>query len=110
MFPVRLFSRWFRWRRQPALDHLHFVIYTRRGCHLCQLAWRQLQAAQRRHRFTLEATDVDDDPELAAKYGGFVPVITVNGKLRFRGAVNPALLARLLHAEKEKAARVMHHA
>jgi hypothetical protein len=26
----------------------------------------------------------------------------VNGKIRFRGGINPILLDRLLHAEKEK--------
>jgi hypothetical protein len=28
-----------------------------------------------------------------------VPVVTVNGKVRFRGVVNPHLLKRLLRAE-----------
>jgi hypothetical protein len=28
-----------------------------------------------------------------------VPVVAVNGKVRFRGVVNPALLERLLRAE-----------
>jgi hypothetical protein len=39
--------------------------------------------------------DVDDDPELASQYGESVPVVTVNGKIRFRGRVNPVLLERL---------------
>jgi hypothetical protein len=41
--------------------------------------------------------DVEGDPELAARYGDSVPVVTVNGKVRFRGRVNDVLLRRLLH-------------
>ena len=87
------------WWRRPRLGHLHVVVYTRRGCHLCDVAWRQLRRAQRRHGFRLEAVDVDTDPELAARHGTSVPVVTVNGRVRFRGAVNPVLLARLLRGE-----------
>lgn len=84
------------WWRRGRLDHLHFVVYTRRGCHLCEVAWEQLRRARRRHGFRLEAVDVDTDPDLAARYGSCVPVVTVDGRVRFRGRVNPVLLRRLL--------------
>jgi glutaredoxin len=74
-------------------------LYTRRGCHLCATAWECLRRAQRRRRFTLTVVDVDTDPDLVARYGDCVPVVTVNDKVRFRGVVNPVLLARLLDAE-----------
>ena len=48
--------------------------------------------------FTLEKIDVDADPELAARYGGCVPVVLINGQVRFRGRVNKALLERILDA------------
>jgi glutaredoxin len=71
-------------------------LYTRRGCHLCDEAWEKLERARERHGFALEAIDVDSDAELAAKYGMEVPVVTVNGTVRFRGGVNAVLLERLL--------------
>jgi hypothetical protein len=77
---------------------LHFVLYTRTGCHLCEVAWRELSTAQERYQFVLEKKDVDSDPELAARFGDCIPVVTVNGKVRFRGAVNPVLLRRLLQS------------
>ncbi|HZT80920.1 MAG TPA: glutaredoxin family protein [Gemmataceae bacterium] len=92
---------WLFGRRR--LAHLHFVMYTRRGCHLCDAAWGLLRAEQRRHGFTLRAADVDADRELAARHGDMVPVVTVNGKVRFRGGVNRVLLARLLRAEAARA-------
>jgi glutaredoxin len=79
-----------------ALPHWRVVFYTRRGCHLCDDAWALLQRAQRRHGFVLEAADVDADPALRERFGLTVPVVEVNGKVRFRGRVSPVLLDRLL--------------
>jgi hypothetical protein len=89
------------WTRRPAarLEHLNFRILTRQGCHLCEVAWAQLVKEQQRCGFALEAVDVDTDQELTTLYGHEVPVVTVNGKVRFRGVVNPVLLTRLLRAE-----------
>jgi glutaredoxin len=75
------------------------LIYTRRGCHLCEEACKDLERQQTRYRYTLEIRDVDTDPALAAAHGEWVPVVLVNGKVRFRGRVNPVLLERLLCAE-----------
>jgi glutaredoxin len=87
-------------RRRSGPDlHLHFVMYSRAGCHLCEEAWALLQTEQRRYRFGLERVDVDADPALAQRHGETVPVIMVNGKERFRGCVNPVLLRRFLEAE-----------
>src|SRR5262245_43421766 len=100
-----MFSWLWRWRRRRAhapLRHPQFIVYTRRGCHLCEHAWGQLEAARRRHGFSLAAVDVDTDPELAGRYGGQVPVVVLDGKVRFRGCVNPVLLARLLRAEASR--------
>jgi glutaredoxin len=84
------------------LDHLQVVFYTRRGCHLCETAWEHLRHAQRQFHFGLSAVDVDTDPELARLHGEQVPVVTVNGRVRFRGGVNRALLMRLLRAEAKR--------
>jgi ABC-type hemin transport system ATPase subunit len=83
----------------PPLDHVHVVLYTRQGCHLCEHASQVLHQARQRLRFSLSVVDVDGSLDLAARYGDCVPVVTVNGKVRFRGAVNRVLLARLLRAE-----------
>jgi glutaredoxin len=79
--------------------HLKLIMYTRSGCHLCEGAWIELLEAQKRHGFALSAVDVDNDPELAARFGEDVPVITVNDKVHFRGGLNRALLIRLIRAE-----------
>jgi hypothetical protein len=71
------------------------VLYTRAGCCLCDQAWKVLQNAQRRHAFSLGKIDVDTDPVLAESYGLQVPVVTVDGRVCFRGTVNTVLLDRI---------------
>jgi glutaredoxin len=85
--------------RSPRADHLTFTVYTRAQCGCCEKALELLEKARKRHRFVIEQVDIDGDPALAAAYGTTVPVVAVNGKVRFRGVMRPALLDRLLLAE-----------
>jgi len=77
---------------------VQIVMYTRKGCHLCEDAWQTLEEARRAYGFGLEAVDVDSSADLVARYGDWVPVVTVNGKVRFRGGVSRPLLMRILDA------------
>jgi glutaredoxin len=85
----------------PVLQHLQVILYSRQGCHLCDTAHECLAREQKEYQFALIVTDVDTEAKLVELYGDQVPVVTVNGKVRFRGAVNPVLLKRLLLAEAE---------
>jgi glutaredoxin len=89
----------FFWKRRRITKRaLLIVMYSRPGCHLCDEAWRQLLEAKKEFTFDLRAVEVDTDTELAKRYGSCVPVIEVNGKVRFRGRINSVLLRRLLVA------------
>ena len=46
--------------------------------------------------------DIDADPGLRARYDTTVPVVAVDGKVRFKGVVNRVLLERLLWAESRE--------
>ena len=92
-----LLSRIFRPRSRA--QHLTFTVYTRAQCCCCHKALDLLMEAQRHHGFRIVEVDIDGEPELVAKYNTEVPVVAVDGKVRFRGVVNPALLERLLIAE-----------
>ncbi len=83
---------------QPAgcFARITVVMYTRQGCHLCEEAWEILEKSQRRFGFTLRRVDVDTDQALVELYGLQVPVVALDGKVRFRGKVNAVLLDRLL--------------
>ena len=67
------------------------TLYTRRGCHLCDDAYKLLVA----HGLKPATIDVDAEPKLLDKFNECVPVVEIDGKIRFRGHVDPALLRRL---------------
>ena len=83
-------------RATPQRGDLHFVMITRQGCHLCEQAWELLERFQKKHGIALQQVDVDTDPNLVAKHGNCVPVVLVNGEVRFRGRVNEVLLTRII--------------
>ena len=68
------------------------ILYTRDGCHLCDQALELLEA----HGLDVELVNIDADADLRAKYGLCVPVVEIDGKVRFRGRIEPILLRRLL--------------
>jgi glutaredoxin len=86
---------WWRGRAPVQRSDLTFTLYTREGCHLCEVAHELLEQEKRQHGFQLEVVDIDTSAELTELYGEQVPVVCVNGKLRFRGRINPVLLRRL---------------
>ena len=67
-------------------------LYTRRGCHLCDDAKNLLLA----HGLPVEEIDIDADPELRSRFNECVPVVEIDGKIRFRGRIDERLLRRLL--------------
>ena len=95
----RLLSRLVLLRTRSDLGHLTMTVYTRAGCGCCHKAIDLLKRYQGKHRFRIEEVDVDSDPALAARYGTAVPVVSIGGKVRFKGVVAPVLLERLLLAE-----------
>jgi glutaredoxin len=78
---------------------LEICFYTRQGCCLCDDAWATLTRISAEFGITPSSVDVDSIPELKMTYGDDVPVVTIGGKVRFRGHVNAVLLRRLLRAE-----------
>jgi len=89
-------------QRRRLGHHVYFVLYTRQGCHLCEDARLLLQQEQKRYQFLLEVVDVDTQEKLVQQFGDQVPVVTVNGQVRFRGLINAVLLDRLLRAEARR--------
>jgi thiol-disulfide isomerase/thioredoxin len=55
---------------------LHFTLYSRGYCHLCDDLLAALLALQtERLRFEVEVVDVDADPALVARFDELVPVL-----------------------------------
>jgi glutaredoxin len=72
------------------------VLYTRQGCHLCDVARDVILAQRARAPFDFREVDIDADDELIKEYGIRIPVVSVDGVERFEIAVEPAEFAALL--------------
>jgi glutaredoxin len=90
------------WRRRVPLG-IRVVVYTRVRCPLCDEAARFLEGEQGQLGFTLEFVDIDADPRLQERHGHSVPVVEVDGLVRFRGKINPVLWRRLIAARRRDA-------
>ena len=62
----------------------HVTFYTKRGCHLCDEAKREIEAAGMRGRYSFEEVDIEGDPALRRLYGAEIPVIKINGPVEFK--------------------------
>jgi predicted thioredoxin/glutaredoxin len=72
---------------------MNVILYTRKGCHLCDDALRLLEG----HGLKPNLQDIDGDESLRERFNVCVPVVEIDGKIRFRGRVDPVLLKRLLN-------------
>jgi hypothetical protein len=72
-------------------------LLTRRECHLCEDALATLLRFQDALP-SIEIVEIDDDPQLVRQFGESVPVVEIDGRVRFRGAVQPLLLKRIIDA------------
>ena len=88
--------RWLRFLRRRKLTGVRVVVYTRQICPLCDEAIAFLNREQGRLGFQLVLIDADSSDLLRQQHGECVPVVEVDGKVRFRGHVNPVLWRRLM--------------
>ncbi|NDF02690.1 MAG: glutaredoxin family protein [Actinobacteria bacterium] len=56
------------------------TIYSRHGCHLCDVMKDEVVLIQQELSFTIEIIYIDKNIELEEKYGEQVPVILINGE------------------------------
>jgi glutaredoxin len=82
---------------------MQLLLYTRRGCHLCEAAEDLLAGLGA----VVTLVDVDADPAARARFGLRVPVLVAGGRTLLEGRFEAAGLARALsEAEVEPAAGV----
>ena len=84
-------------RTFPAGGSSGVVIYTREECHLCDQA-KDVLWAHRAWLPEIEEVDITGDPALMEQFSEQIPVVEIDGQVRFRGQVNEILLRRLIEA------------
>lgn len=72
------------------------VLYSRPGCHLCDVARETILRQRERSPFDFEEVDIEGDDELELEYGIRVPVVEVDGEEAFEVTVDPGQLANAL--------------
>jgi glutaredoxin len=60
------------------------VVYSRKGCHLCEIVKETLGKLQRRGGFTWQDVDVDSDEQLRRQFTDEVPVVFIDGRKAFK--------------------------
>jgi glutaredoxin len=60
------------------------VVYSRKGCHLCEIVKETLSKLQRRGGFTWHEVDVDSDEQLRRQFTDEVPVVFIDGRKAFK--------------------------
>ena len=66
------------------LESRQVVVYSRKGCHLCEVVKESLTKLSRRGGFTWQEIDVDSDGELRRQFNDEVPVVFIDGHKAFK--------------------------
>ena len=72
------------------------VVYSREGCHLCEVAERIVAEVFADTGDSWERVDIDTDPELVSSFTNEVPVTFVDGRQHDFWRVDPARLRAAL--------------
>ena len=57
------------------------TVYSRSGCHLCEIAIDRINSVINEFEFTLDIVLIDNNSELEKEFGEQVPVILINNKI-----------------------------
>lgn len=73
------------------------VVYSRPDCPLCEEAL-ELLASYRDWLPTATEVNIEEDDWLRTRFQNHVPVVEIDGRIRFRGRISEMLLRRLIEA------------
>jgi glutaredoxin len=57
------------------------TVYSRSGCHLCEIAIDRINSIKQDYEFNLEVLLIDNDDELEKEFGEQVPVIMIDNMI-----------------------------
>ena len=77
------------------------VVYSRKGCHLCDIVKETLTRFQGDAEFQCREVDIDVDPQLRKEYNDDVPVVFIDGRKAFKYRMDGRQFLRAL-AGREK--------
>lgn len=72
------------------------IVYSRSGCHLCDVVKDTLIQLQSTADFHWRDIDIDADPQLRRQYNDEVPVVFIDGRKTFKYHLDPSQFLRAL--------------
>lgn len=72
------------------------VVYSRKGCHLCEVVKETLAKMQDKAEFHWREVDIDADEELRRQYNDEVPVVFIDGRKAFKYQMGEREFLRVL--------------
>ena len=78
------------------------TIYSRQGCHLCEVAEATLTDLKEELDFEIEVNFIDGDAELEKLYGNEVPVIHIDGEHHDFYRVDPERFRSSLEKHRQR--------
>jgi len=78
------------------------TVFTRHGCHLCQVATELLESMQNELDFTVKKVYIDRDANLEKLYGEQVPVIHIDGEHHDFWRVDPERFRSCLARHRQR--------
>lgn len=81
----------------------NLVIYSRPGCHLCDVMKAVVERVAHAIPVALEEIDISGDPALEARYGLEIPVLMIDGKKVAKYRVGDDELKKMLIARAGQA-------
>jgi len=74
------------------------ILYSRKGCHLCEVVKESLTKLSRETTFTWQEIDVDSNEDLRRRFTDEVPVIFIDGRKAFKYRMSEGdFLRRIAH-------------
>ena len=80
------------------MQEAEVVVYSRKGCHLCEIVKESLEKLSRGNGFHWREVDVDADEQLQRQFTDEVPVVFINGRKAFKYHMDEQEFLRKLRA------------
>lgn len=80
---------------------LALTLFSRPGCHLCEIMLEQLQPFLEKYPLELQLVDIDSDDELLRRYALKIPVLALEGETLCQYQLDPEVLSQALKSCSE---------
>jgi hypothetical protein len=78
------------------------ILYTKPGCHLCDLAHQLLLGLQREFDLTIQPVDICSDPALRERYWDKIPVLLIDDHTTIAAPIRTADIRAALQKDSRE--------